>query len=257
MANESLIQFAAGVLVADCLADASSGDDIELTQYPIEDGSSISDHAIVKPRTLDLTLVQTETPIVAAGFRTQSVDLSTSQRPAATQQGRADVAQARVQLTLQGLSGAAISALGGGPPKEIRWTGQKTDSPAAVKQFRVSVLQADQPVARVNDFHNALLSLQANTELLVVTVKGQTWTDMILTSVKRTDPQGQAGCARFTCSLQQVRTVETQTVELPPVPKATSKKSVGKVATETPAEATERKKTEALQFVQGFGLLRR
>jgi hypothetical protein len=249
---DDLIAFDGGVLIADMLSEASATDDIELTQYPVETGSFISDHAIVKPRTLELTLVQTETPIAGAGFRTQSVDLSSSARPAATQQGRADVPQAKVQLTLQGLGAAVVGALGGGPPKEIRWTGQKTDAPAEVKQFRVSVLQADQDVARVNEFHDALLSLQETTELLTITVKGQIWTDMILVSVKRTDPQGQAGCARFGCSLQQIRTVETETVELPPVPKATAKVSAGKVQYGPPAPpVVERQRTAAHALVFG------
>jgi hypothetical protein len=252
MANEALIQFDGGVLVADCIAGADASNDIELTQYPIETGSTINDHAITKPFTLELTLVQTETPVAADGFRVQSVDLESFSRPRATQQGRADVPQAPFQLTLQGLGAAAISALGGGSAKEIRWTGTKTNSPPDAKQFKVSVLQADQEVARVNEFHDALLSLQAATELLVVTIKGQTYIDMLLTSVKRTDPQGQAGCARFTCSLQQVRTVETQTVELPPVPTATKKKSVGKTTpAEPPEKIKERERTAAHALLFG------
>lgn len=227
--DNDLIQHANGALVADMLQESNATDEIELTQYPVEDGSFINDHAIVKPRMLELTLVQTETPIYTQpGFKVQSADLDFAQRPSATQQGRADVPQAKVQLTLQGLGNAVVSALGGGPAKEIKWQGSKTNGALEVKQFHVTVLQADQEVARVNEFHDALLSLQETTELLTVTVKGQVWTDMVLVSVKRTDPQGKAGCATFAVALQQVRSVETQTVELPPVPKATGKVSRGK-----------------------------
>ncbi len=81
MADEAVIQFDGGLLAADCLAGADASDDIELTQYPIETGSFITDHSIVKPRTIELTLVQTETPIVGKGFRTQSVDLSYQRTP--------------------------------------------------------------------------------------------------------------------------------------------------------------------------------
>jgi len=249
---DDLIAFNGGVLVADMLSESTATDEIELTQYPIETGGFISDHAITKPRTLELTLVQTETPLVAPGFRAQSVDLSVPTRPTATQQGRADVPQAKVQLTLQGLGNAVVSALGGGPAKEIRWTGQKTDSPVEVKQFRVSVLQADSEVARVNEFHDALLDLQETTELLTITVKGQVWTDMVLTSVRRTDPQGKAGCAQFGIMLQQIRTVETQTVELPPVPKATAKVSKGAVQYgPPPPPVVERERTIAHKLVFG------
>lgn len=263
MANESLIQFDGGVLVADIITEASATNEIELTQYPIETGGVISDHAIIKPFVLELSLVQTETPLTgagisgpgAAGFRTQSVDMTYPTRPPGTQSGQADVPQPKTQLTLQGLSGAALQLLGGGPAKQIRWTGLKSDAALSVKQFRVSVLQADQDVARVNEFHDALLALQAGTTLLVVTVKGQTYVDMVLTSVKRTDPQGKAGCATFGVTLQQIKTVETQTVDLPPVPKATAKKSQGKATADPATEAQKRKTFAAAGVDAGLSLL--
>ncbi len=105
----------------------------------------------------------------------------------------------------------------------------------------------------MNEFHDALLQLQAATELLVVTIKGQSYTDMVLTSIKRTDPQGMVGCARFTCSLQQIRTVETETVELPPVPKATSKKSVGAVQYGPPPPPVVVRGKSALSAITGVG----
>jgi len=43
------------VLVADMLTESNATDEIELTQYPIETGGTISDHAIRKPRVLELT----------------------------------------------------------------------------------------------------------------------------------------------------------------------------------------------------------
>ena len=51
---------------------ADTTDDLGLTQHAIEGGSTISDHAIFKPTALELTLVQTEAPIAAEGFRKQS-----------------------------------------------------------------------------------------------------------------------------------------------------------------------------------------
>lgn len=238
---DDLIQFDGGALVADIVSNSVATNEIELTQYPIETGAFISDHAIQKPFTLELELRQTESPLAAPGFRTQSIDLTYPSRPQGSQNGRADVRQVPVQLTLQGLGGAALSALGGGPAKEIRWTGQKTDEGIGTRQFKVSVLAADNDITRVNEFHDGLLSLQAATTVCVVTVKGQPYIDMVLTSVRRTDEQGKAGCASFGVTFQQIRTVETQTVDLPPVPKKTAKKSLGTKTTSVPDEKKIRK----------------
>ena len=257
MAQDDLIQHDGGVLIADIVTESVATNEIELTQYPIETGSFISDHAIRKPFTLELTLTQTESPLAAAGFRQQSIDLAYPARPQATQQGRADVPQAPVQLTLQGLGGAALSALGGGPAKEIRWQGQKTDAGIGTRQLKVSVLAADNDVARVNEFHDSLLALQLATTLCVVTVKGQPYIDMVLTSVRRTDAQGKAGCASFGVTFQQLKTVETQTVDLPPVPKATAKKSVGGVQYGPPLPPVQKKTIAAALGDDAAGIVAR
>ena len=52
----------------DIIADYSEGLKSEITDHPIEDGSVISDHIILKPPTLNLEIKQSEYPSKVGGF---------------------------------------------------------------------------------------------------------------------------------------------------------------------------------------------
>lgn len=281
---DDLIQFDGGVLVADMLQEATTTDASDLTQYAIEDGSLISDHIIRQPQTLSLTLVQTETPIKeVAGFARVLQQLTYAVRSTGTQQGQASlgsvnetaqpgsapVRQPELRPTsLLALSAAAQALLFGGAPKEIRWTGLgkpsetntelkwaglKSDGDVTQKSLQVQVLAAGAPVARVNQFHEALLTLQRTATPCIVTVKGHSNADLVLTSVTRTDEQGKLGRASFTVQFKQIATVETQTVKLPPVPKAKAVKNQKKSEAE---EATPEQEEEAgLSYAVVHGLI--
>lgn len=252
-----LIQFQGGVLVADLLQESSVTDASDLTQYAIEDGSLISDHIIRQPQTLDLTLVQTETPISeTTGFTRVLQSLGFDTRPSAKQDGKAPIRQSEFRpAPLLALSGAAKSLLFGGPAKEVKWQGLKADAPLAKKQLQVHVLSAGSPVARVNEFHAALLGILQQGLVCIVTVKGKSYVDLVLTSVTRTDAGGQAGKASFKASFKQIATVETKTVTLPPVPKAKAPKQQAPKPPEPTKEQQHQKLTSAvLQISQGAGL---
>ncbi|MEY4548392.1 MAG: hypothetical protein RL685_4587 [Pseudomonadota bacterium] len=249
---DDLIQFDGGVLVADLLQESTVTDASELTQYAIEDGSFISDHVIRQPQTLSLTLVQTETPISeTTGFTRTLQALGFQARPGATQDGKAPIRQSEFRpAPLLALSAGVKNLLFGGPPKEVSWTGAKSDEPPATKQLQVHVLSAGAPVARVNEFHDALLDLLTSATPCIVTVKGKGYVDLVLTSVGRTDAQGQAGKASFRVEFKQVATVETKTVNLPPVPKAKAPKALPPKPAEVTPPVTEKKVTASLQAIR-------
>ncbi len=260
MANEGksdLISFDGGALVADMLAEASAENALELSQYPLEDGSSINDHAVQQPRKLTLTLVQTESPLTAVqGFAVQVRELSVPTRPLGSQTNQLTVAKKEFRPTsLLALTSAAREALFSSGP--IRVTGRKSDGPIQSVPLKVSVLAANADVGRVNEFHEALVALLESTTLVNVTVKQRGYPSMVLTSVGRQDSAGQFGAARFTVQLQQVSTSETRIVELPPVPQATAKVNKGKAdGTEQfgpPAAPT----TQALENLIQIGVLSR
>lgn len=256
--TNDLIQFDGGALVADMLADASAEDAQELTQFALEDGSSINDHVVRQPKRLTLQLVQTETPIapVADFVRTLlSVDVRTAPPPGA-QTNEVPVRQKEFRPTsLLALSQAAQAALFGGPPKTLRITGLKSDVSPEPKPLKVSVLSRTGDVGRVNEFHDQLLALLDNVTPVQVTVKQRTYPDMIVVGVSRTDAAGQVGCARFAVTLQQVRTAETRRVELPPVPAATKRANRGKSDGKATPEAEAKRKSIAAAAADSGGNL--
>jgi hypothetical protein len=253
---DDLIQFDGGVLVADMLGEAQITDANELTQYAIEDGSLISDHIVRQPRTLSLTLVQTETPISEiTGFARVLEALSYPARPTGSQTVTVPIRQSEFRpAPLLALTGAVQAVLFGGPPKELKLTGLASDKPAADKELKIHVLAAGAPVDRVNAFHVQLLSLLESATLVTVTVKGASYIDLVVTSVGRTDSGGQVGRASFAVELKQIATVETQTVELPPVPKAKAPKQAGPKPPEDTKELHKKLTSQLLQLGQATGL---
>lgn len=228
--SDDLIQFDGGVLVADLVEEATITDASELTQYAVEDGSLISDHVIRQPRKLSLRLVQTETPIVeTSGFSLALQALGYEQRPEGKQTVTLPVRQSEFRpAPLMALSGALRSLLfGGGPVKEVSITGADASRPLAPKELKVHVLSPGAPADRVNLFYANLLSLLETATPVLVTLKGASYIDLVVTSVSRTDAGGQTGKASFTVELQQIATVETKTVDLPPVPKSKAPKQLG------------------------------
>lgn len=247
--EQSIIQFDGGALVCDALVDASATHSLQLSQYPVEDGSQISDHAVHDPETLSLTLVQTETPIEpVTGFSVTSNEVPYQVTSMGKQSATLNVRQreglpANVNQLIGGLSARLLGSV-----NTIRIEGLRSDQPAQTKSLSIQALTANAPVERVDEFYSSLLALFESVTPLVVTVKGRSYPDMILTSVGRTDSAGQNGCTRFAVQLQRVRTVLTQTVELPPVPEATRKKGRGGKPGETPKP--ERRKSVAKSIGQ-------
>lgn len=225
-----LIQFDGGVLLCDMLVDSSAVHTLQLTEHPIETNAVISDHAIHRPFTLDLTLVQTETPISPVDGFAQSVQtLEHSTRPDGRQTNALQVrTNDRIPANVNQLIGGVTSRLIGAAKGAIVIEGAKADTPLQSAPLRVTALTANAPVERVNDFYANLLSLMLGVTPLNITIKGATHIDMVITSLTRLDAPGQVGCARFQVSLQRVSTVSTQTVELPPVPEVSRKRGRGK-----------------------------
>jgi hypothetical protein len=255
--TEDLLSFSGGFLACDMLGEASITDASELTSFALEDGSTISDHMIRQPRTMSLTLVQTESPISeVTGFARAVQALSYPERPAGKQTNTVPIRPSEFRpAPLMALKAGIQSLLFGGPDKELKVTGVKADTNAASKPLQVHVLSAGAPADRVNDFYGQLLSLLGSAEPVLVTVKGYTYVDLVVVGVTRTDSSGQVGRASFGLELKQIATVETKTVELPPVPKAKAPKQAGpKPPVETKPEQKEKLKSQLLQLGQATGV---
>jgi hypothetical protein len=228
--SPGLIQFDGGVLLCDMLADASAVHTLQLTEHPIETNAIISDHAIHRPFTLDLTLVQTETPISPIdGFSQTTQELTHAIRPDGRQTNQLNVrTNDRIPANVNQLIGSVTARIFNAASGPINIEGAKADTPLQSAPLKVTTLSANAPVERVNEFYANLLSLMLGVTPLNITIKGATHIDMVITSLTRLDASGQVGCARFQVSLQRVATVSTQTVELPPVPEVSRKRGRGK-----------------------------
>lgn len=233
MANEGsndLIQFDGGALVADMVADVTADHALELSQYALEDGASINDHAVQQPKRLSLVLVQTESPLTAVqGFRQVSQALQQRVRTPDKQSVTVNVPQKEFRPTsLLALSDGVRSALFGRAPSTLSFTALKTGERVDDAPLKVTVLAADADVGRVNEFHEQLVALLESVTPVQITFKQRQYDAMVITSVSRNDAAGQFGSARFTVQLQQISTAETRIVDLPPVPQATAKVDKGK-----------------------------
>lgn len=157
---------------------------------------------------------------------------------------------------LLALSNAVRAALFGGSRQQtVKWSGLKSDGAVSAKTLQVQVLTPGAPIARVNEFHAALANLLATATPCIVTVKGRSYTDLVLINVSRTDSAGQAGRATFSVQFKQIATVETKTVQLPAVPKAKApKQQNAKPPQDANAEQRKRAESWLVQIGKGTGL---
>lgn len=155
---------------------------------------------------MTLNLVQTQTPIrETSGFALALRALGYEERPAGTQTKTVPIRQSEFRpAPLLALGGAVRSLLFGAPPKELSVTGLDASRPLAARELKVHVLAAGAPIDRINEFYEQLLSLLETATPVIVTFKGASHIDLVVTSVTRTDAAGQAGKASFAVELQQI-----------------------------------------------------
>lgn len=253
MRQPSSFTFEGGALVFDAVLDSSAVHALELTEFPIEDGSSAADHAIRKPVQLSLTLCSTQSPIgLAPGFSVQSRELIVRSVSLGKQSTELKIAQKRgVQLNVAAaistVGGALLSAASGATAID----GVKVEG-ATPRGFSIKALAADAPVDRVGEFYAELLRLQAAVTRLTLSFKGQSYPNLVLVSVTKTDSPNEFGRSKFPVELRELRTVVTRQVQLPAVPRAKKKKDLGAKPPATPA-ASEQQVRQSIADMAIFG----
>lgn len=249
MANTT-IRHSGGLLVCDAVSDASIETTLDFTEHPIDDGSTISDHAVRKPETISLTLTHTQTPLrKIEGFAPANVALQVKAVTYGKQQTKLDIPSKGIAPNVAGLISAGLSALKGAVPPSIQ--GLKI-APDGSRNFGVTVLQANAGVDRIGEFYNTLLKVQLAVERVTLTFKGRDFADYVITTVRKSDKPGAVGKSTFDVSLKKVRTVATKQVELPAVPRAKKKKDIGVQYGPPPPPVSEEKarKAIAVQIVE-------
>jgi hypothetical protein len=244
---QTFIRHSAGFVLCDCVSDFAFESSLEFTDHPIDDASSISDHAVRKPETMTLTLVATQTPMrPIAGFSVGAQPLQVKS---------VGYGKQKTELKVRGKAGISpnVSSLIDSGVRAVKELGAASSIeglkvlPAAVKGMSISVLRADAGSDRVNAFFEELLRLKNAVERLTISFKGRDYADLVLTSVSKTDKPGQLGKSSFQVSLKKVRTVATKQVTLPAVPKAKAKKERGvQYGPPPPPEMVEEERRKAI-----------
>jgi hypothetical protein len=176
-----------------------------VTSHPVERGAAISDHVIHDPDKLTLEIAQTQTPLPSpafenavwdepVGFSTKTVTLDV--RKSLFKPG----GLLAVTRGIEGVISSGLSALGLGSEEE---------------SAKVTVFQSDEPVDRIGELHDQLISIKEKSRFCTVTFRGRVYPNYIVTKVGWSSAPGEAGIGRFKLELQSVRLVTNATAELP------------------------------------------
>lgn len=228
----SSLSHSGGILVFDSVLDSAAEHLLEFTQFPVEDGAEVSEHAIRKPLKLSLTVTATQTPIrESAGFSVRGVELQVLSVSYGKQTTRLQVAKKRgVQLNVANAIAAVGRALQSAVAGADSIEGLKVER-ATPRSFSVKALVADAPVDRVGEFYDELLRLWATKTQLKLSFKGREYPDLYLAQIRKTDSTGEFGRSKFQLELQEVQKVTTKQVKLPAVPRARKKQDLGAAST--------------------------
>jgi len=174
---------------ADLVREYNDDSVAEITEHPIERGSPIADHYVLKPRSVSLELKETNEPITEGdGWRKKATRLPV-------------IASRFDPKGLLLLHSAAANAVG-----SLLGRG-KEDSDKA------NVLVNQSAKDRIQSLHEALLLAQQIGARCRFAVGGRVFRDMQLTRVAKSKRGIQA--PTFTVEFSQVRTVRTATADLP------------------------------------------
>lgn len=163
----------------------------EYTEHPIEDGSSIVDHRVIRPDRLTLEIVHSNEPIEAEdGFSLKKLDLDVEP----------DRFKPQGLLLIHSAVGGAIGAILGG----------------ARKPLKAAALQPTKAKNRILELHDLLIAAhQAGAECTVVQL-GRVYEGMGIVSVLYSrEGNGRGGRASFTLEFKQIRKAKIGLAELP------------------------------------------
>lgn len=223
-------------ILVDLVGDFQVERSAELTDYPVEDGTSRTDHKIINPDTVTITIKQTETPIDDPQFALLPISFETAQN-------RTKVTSPFLlagALLDKGI-GAVASALGFADPP--------------VQSLAYQTLS---PRDRGGELWDKLSALLDSPDLCSVSFKGRSVASLSVIGVSKTDSTGEGALSTFQVSLRQLREMSLTSVALPNPADLIMKppKVLGKAAAvEVPAEDVPApSKSVLLASLQGLGV---
>lgn len=170
----------------------------EVTRFPVEDGSVLSDHYRAQPRAITLEVQISDTPAGPVFSR----DGQTAAAPAPSSSVRPKALDLRVnKAPVTGITGARFFS---------------ANSERFPKKRTASVLQFDGVVTRTVDAFLVLDGLMTSAQLVdVLLFRDVEYKDMVITNI-RAPRDAQSGSALlFTIDLQQIQFANTDTTSAP------------------------------------------
>lgn len=159
----------------------------ELTEFPIESGSTVSDHKILMPMTGTIEIQQTEVPLDDPQYAMMPVEL-------------ADIKARTVVTSPFLLAGAAADGLIGG------LLGKAAPTP-------MQVYKTTTPRDRGGELIDQLTELQASDETFSVTYRGRTFSNLSLIGVSLS--YDRAGVTNISLEVKEIKTISLTTIALP------------------------------------------
>lgn len=205
------------VVPADILSEYSVQHQMEYTEVPVEDGSVVSDHAIIRPKVFDIRLHATNTPILdgVGGFETKPLQLELLKESRFQPGGFLALSQGFAKL-----ASTAASALGlptGAPSFEVT----TLQGPG---QERITVLQEELETVWLNCYECKLVA------------NGREW-DRLFIQAFQIARQGPEELGSFNITLKQIffATTGESTIKFadPAAGRNSSKANAGKKQAET------------------------
>jgi len=176
-----------------------------VTEFPLENGSIVSDHVIHHPEQLRLDIAQTQIPFVDSDDDGNDIEFIKETIPLELPKTRFQP-KGILFLTLQ--AEGALSAAAGAIAGVLGLGGSKT--PLAIEVFRPPYDERD----RINDLFDKLAAARLRAATMTLDWLGRRWTDYYIEQVTYTRSKG-AQKGEFSVSLKQVQTVSTATASLP------------------------------------------
>jgi hypothetical protein len=181
----------------DCIPTFSDARGGTITDFAIEDGTSVADHFIRKPQVITFEVNQTETPIDAAQnnllgptqFAWETVTLKP--QPNAFQ-------ASGLLLGMSALSGVVSAGLGAiGVPGF-----------GETPTYRTHVLTSSSDAERINELYDALTKAYEGAKRFNLSWLGRQWEDLVIESVTYTRGARQLGV--FSLSMKKITVVKTE-----------------------------------------------
>ncbi len=213
-----LIQTDDRVISVDIVGSFAALDSAEETKYPVEDGSRRADHKIFNPRTVELEISQTETPLDDPDFEVQDVTVSfganTSRafKPGIKFREVQTVVLSPFLLVEGAIRDLATSVISSFRSEPSEFEGQ-TLGPFAEQSLTQSAYKANNPRDRGAELADLLEELYFDAEATcAITYRGRTYSDLSLVSFGVTYER--AGVTVYPCSFEQRRTASIGTTML-------------------------------------------